>query len=100
MQRGQHKASAHEQSRPKRPFGADLDEIYEWLVVRCDDDHGRLFPDRTPLCSGLRRRPFGVSDASFRRISAGVNLKGQLDLVQRLLVAAAFYTKVNERDPL
>jgi hypothetical protein len=42
MQRGQHEAAANEQSRAKRSFGADLDQIDEWLVVRCDDDHRGL----------------------------------------------------------
>jgi hypothetical protein len=62
MQRGQHEAAAHEQSRSERSFGADLDEVDEWLVVRCDDDHGMRSLSTAPK-SGAHVPGFGFTGA-------------------------------------
>jgi hypothetical protein len=70
MQRGQNEAAANQQSRTKCSFGANLDEVDEWLVVGCDNDHRRLslqlgLTRDLPFRFWLHgRRPAGITDAA------------------------------------
>ena len=43
MQRRQHEAAAYEQPGSEGPCSADLNEVYEWFIVGCNDDH-ECFP--------------------------------------------------------
>ena len=65
VQSGQDEATAHEQSRAKCPFRADLDKVDERFVLRCDVNHWCCpQPDPTwRLGRWLHRcRTAGISD--------------------------------------